>query len=108
MPRSTAATSTTSAACARATGSDGVIHLAFKHDFYAGAGRSERAAVETLATALEGSDRPLLVASGVRGALAGGRVSTEADPACGHRTGARRVVAPRSSPSPTPSAACGR
>ena len=61
-------------------GADGVVHLAFNHDFsdYAGAGRTERAAVETLATTLEGSDRPLLVASGL-GGLAQGRVSTEHD-----------------------------
>src|SRR4051812_44266878 len=44
------------------TGADksaGVIHLAFKHDFsdYAGAGRTERAAVEGMLSVLEGSDR---------------------------------------------------
>jgi nucleoside-diphosphate-sugar epimerase len=59
---------------------DGVIHLAFKHDFsdMAGAGRSERAAVETLGTTLAGSGRPFLFASGVAG-LAPGRVATERD-----------------------------
>lgn len=59
---------------------DGVVHLAFKHDFsdFAGAGRSERAAVQTIAMALEGSNRPLLVASGVAG-LAQGRTATEND-----------------------------
>lgn len=61
-------------------GADGVVHLAFNHDFsdFAGAGRSERAAVETLATILEGSGRPLLVASGVAG-LTQGRAATEHD-----------------------------
>jgi nucleoside-diphosphate-sugar epimerase len=65
---------------AGAEGSDGVIHLAFKHDFtdYAGAGRTERAAIETLGDTLVGSDRPLLFASGVA-LLAPGRVVTERD-----------------------------
>jgi nucleoside-diphosphate-sugar epimerase len=60
--------------------SDAVIHLAFKHDFsdYAGAGRTERAAVETLGDTLRGSDRPLLFASGVA-LLAPGRVASERD-----------------------------
>jgi nucleoside-diphosphate-sugar epimerase len=65
---------------AGADDSDGVIHLAFKHDFsdYAGSGRTERAAIETLGNALEGSDRPLLFASGVA-LIAPGRVVTERD-----------------------------
>jgi nucleoside-diphosphate-sugar epimerase len=65
---------------AGAQSSDGVIHLAFKHDFsdFAGAGRTERAAIETIGNALEGSGRPFLFASGV--ALAApGRVATERD-----------------------------
>ncbi|MCU1475806.1 MAG: oxidoreductase [Subtercola sp.] len=59
---------------------DGVIHLAFKHDFsdFAGAGRTERAAIDALCTTLAGSDRPFLFASGVAG-LAPGRVATEHD-----------------------------
>jgi nucleoside-diphosphate-sugar epimerase len=63
-----------------AEASDGVIHLAFKHEFsdFAGAGRTERAAVETFVKALEGSDRPFLFASGVA-MLAPGRVVTERD-----------------------------
>ena len=63
---------------AGAEASDGVIHLAFKHDFsdFAGAGRTERAAVETLGKALEGSDRPFLLASGIA-LLAPGRMVTE-------------------------------
>jgi nucleoside-diphosphate-sugar epimerase len=60
--------------------SDGVIHLAFKHDFsdFVGAGRTERAAVEVLGNTLAGSDRPLLFASGVA-LIAPGRVATERD-----------------------------
>jgi len=63
-----------------AAASDAVVHLAFKHDFsdYLGAGRTERAAIETLAGALEGSGRPLLFASGAA-LIAPGRVATELD-----------------------------
>ncbi|SMH39136.1 Nucleoside-diphosphate-sugar epimerase [Rathayibacter oskolensis] len=63
-----------------AQGADGVIHLAFKHDFsdYAGAGRTERAAMTTLGDALVGSDRPLLFASGLAG-ITSGRPATEQD-----------------------------
>ncbi|MCW3019318.1 MAG: 3-beta hydroxysteroid dehydrogenase [Solirubrobacterales bacterium] len=67
-----------------ATGaSDGVIHLAFKHDLaftgdFQGAADADRRAVETLGDALAGSDRPLLIASGTL-ALAPGRVATELD-----------------------------
>lgn len=66
---------------AGAEDSDGVIHLAFKHDFsdYAGAGRTERAAVEALGAGLEGTDHPFLFASGVA-LIAPGRVATERDP----------------------------
>jgi len=60
--------------------SDAVIHLGYKHDFsdMVGAGRTERAVIETFGTVLAGSDRPLLFASGVAG-LAPGRVVTERD-----------------------------
>jgi nucleoside-diphosphate-sugar epimerase len=66
-----------------AAGSDGVIHLAFKHDLmyagdFEGAADADRRAVEALAKALEGSDRPFLIASGTLG-LAAGRVATEED-----------------------------
>jgi nucleoside-diphosphate-sugar epimerase len=64
-----------------AESADAVIHLAFKHDFsdFAASGRSERAAIETFGDALEGTDKPLLFASGVAG-LTPGRVATEEDP----------------------------
>jgi nucleoside-diphosphate-sugar epimerase len=67
---------------AGAEASDGVIHLAFKHDFsdMAGAGRTERAAIQMLGDTLAGSDRPLLFASGVA-LIAPGRVVTERDAA---------------------------
>jgi nucleoside-diphosphate-sugar epimerase len=60
--------------------SDGVIHTAFIHDFsqLESSGRTDQCAVETLGAALEGSDRPLVIASAT-GVLAPGRVRTEAD-----------------------------
>jgi nucleoside-diphosphate-sugar epimerase len=63
--------------------SDGVIHLAFKHDIafsggFQDAADADRRAVETLGEALAGSDRPLVIASGTLG-LASGRVGTERD-----------------------------
>ena len=66
-----------------AAASDGVIHLAFKHDtaFSGGfqdAADADRRAVETLGAALAGSDRPFVIASGTLG-LAPGRVATERD-----------------------------
>ncbi len=63
--------------------SDGVIHLAFKHDIafsgdFPGAADADRRAVETFGDALAGSDRPFVIASGLLG-LSPGRVATEAD-----------------------------
>jgi len=65
---------------AGAASADAVIHLGFKHDFsdMPGAWRTERAVVETFCGELAGSDRALLLASGVAG-LAPGRVATEND-----------------------------
>ena len=66
-----------------AAASDGVIHLAFKHDIafsgdFQGATDADRLAIETIGDALAGSDRPFLIASGTLG-LAVGRVATEED-----------------------------
>ncbi|HWE69634.1 MAG TPA: SDR family oxidoreductase [Acidimicrobiales bacterium] len=66
-----------------AVGSDGVIHLAFKHDIaftgdFLGAADADRRAVEAFGDALAGSDRPLVIASGTLG-VAPGRVATERD-----------------------------
>jgi len=66
-----------------AAASDGVIHLAFKHDIafsgdFQGAADADRRAVETFGEMLAGSDRPFLIASGTLG-LAPGRFATERD-----------------------------
>jgi nucleoside-diphosphate-sugar epimerase len=66
-----------------AAASDGVIHLAFKHDLsfsgdMQGAADADRRAIETFGEALEGSDRPFVIASGTLG-LAPGRVASELD-----------------------------
>jgi nucleoside-diphosphate-sugar epimerase len=66
-----------------AAASDGVIHLAFKHDFddYAGAARADLRAVEAMGEALVGSDRPFVVTSGtlLLALMAQGGVGTEHD-----------------------------
>src|SRR5262252_3501990 len=69
-----------------AAASDGVIHLAFKHDLafsggFQDAADADRRAVETFGEVLAGSGRPLVIASGTLG-LTPGRVATERD---GHR-----------------------
>jgi nucleoside-diphosphate-sugar epimerase len=67
----------------QAAEADGVVHLAFKHEWmrtgdFQGAADADRRAVEALGEALAGSDRPLVIASGTAG-LAPGRLATEAD-----------------------------
>ncbi|NID09090.1 SDR family oxidoreductase [Fibrivirga algicola] len=60
--------------------SDGVIHLAFIHDFanYAAAGESDRRAINALGSVLAGSNRPLIVTAGLAG-FSLGRPATEND-----------------------------
>jgi nucleoside-diphosphate-sugar epimerase len=81
-----------------AAASDGVIHLAFKHDIafsggFQGAAEADRRAVETFGEALAGTDRPFLIASGTLG-LSPGRPATERD---GHdaEQGASMAEGPR-------------
>jgi nucleoside-diphosphate-sugar epimerase len=67
---------------AGAADSDGVIHLAFIHDFaqMAAAAQADLAAIEAIGDVLAGTDRPLVIASGLLG-LSVGRVVTERDEA---------------------------
>jgi nucleoside-diphosphate-sugar epimerase len=57
-----------------AASSDGVVHLAFKHDIafsgdFAGATAADRAAIETFGEALAGTGKPFVLASGILGVL---------------------------------------
>jgi nucleoside-diphosphate-sugar epimerase len=63
-----------------ASDSDGVIHLAFIHDFtdFAASCLADKLAIETMGDALAGSNRPLIATSGVLG-LPPGRAGTEDD-----------------------------
>jgi nucleoside-diphosphate-sugar epimerase len=69
-----------------AASSDGVVHLAFKHDMafsgnFAGAADADRAAIETFGQALAGTGKPFVIASGILGVLGlpPGVVATERD-----------------------------
>jgi nucleoside-diphosphate-sugar epimerase len=62
--------------------SDGVIHLAFIHDFtkFAENGQIDKRAIEAMCGVLEGTNKPFVVTSGT-GLLAPGRLATEDDAA---------------------------
>ncbi|WP_138445267.1 SDR family oxidoreductase [Sinomonas susongensis] len=83
---------------AGAEASDGVIHLAFIHDFsdFAAAVQADANAIEALGAALEGSGRPLVIASGTP--VVPGRAATERDtnaadsPAAGRENNARALL----------------
>jgi len=66
-----------------AAAADGVIHLAFKHDFsdFAAAGETDLRAVETMGAALAGTGKPFVITSGtlLLTRIAPGRVGTEQD-----------------------------
>lgn len=68
---------------AGAAAADGVIHLAFKHDFSdrAGAGAADLRAVQEMGATLAGTGKPLVITSGtlLLAAIAPGRPGTEAD-----------------------------
>jgi nucleoside-diphosphate-sugar epimerase len=62
--------------------SDGVIHLAFKHDLafsgdFQGATDADRRAIETFGDALAGTNRPFVIASGLLGLTPGQLVSED-------------------------------
>ena len=63
-----------------ATAADAVIHTAFIHDFsnFAESCEIDKRAIDTLGSALQGSERPLLVTSGLV-TVAQWRIPTEAD-----------------------------
>ncbi|WP_329124151.1 SDR family oxidoreductase [Streptomyces sp. NBC_01465] len=81
-----------------AAASDGVIHLAFKHDIafsggFEEAAAADRRAIDALGEALAGSDRPFLIASGT-GGLTPGRLATEQDGRTPASLGAHLAGAP--------------
>src|SRR5258707_14707082 len=67
---------------AGAEASDGVIHLAYIHDFakFEDNARVDQHAIEAIGDALAGSDRPLVIASGVLMLVPDGQTATEPDP----------------------------
>ncbi|SFD15058.1 SDR family oxidoreductase [Klenkia taihuensis] len=71
--------------------SDGVVHLAFRHDLaFSGAmteaALADRAVVDALGEALAGTGKPLVIASGLLG-VSPGRPATETDGLVAERTG---------------------
>jgi nucleoside-diphosphate-sugar epimerase len=78
-----------------AAAADGVIHLAYNHDFsqYEAAAATEASAIAAMGSVLAGSDRPLVVTSGFAG-FAAGRPATEEDmPAVAVRTSESAALA---------------
>ncbi len=63
-----------------AAAADGVIHTAYIHDFsqMENAARTDLLAIETLGTALEGSDQPMVISTGTA-LIKPGQVATEED-----------------------------
>jgi nucleoside-diphosphate-sugar epimerase len=78
---------------AGAAASDGIIHTAYIHDFsnMEASAHTDLHAIEALGAALEGSDRPLVITSGVA-ALPAGRVGTERDEPDRSSAGSHRIA----------------
>ncbi|RKG61218.1 SDR family oxidoreductase [Corallococcus sp. AB011P] len=78
---------------AGAAKADGVIHLAFIHDFsrFEDSVRADARAIEAMGKALEGSQRPLVIAAGLL-FLAPGRVAVETDAAAPSGRGASEAM----------------
>lgn len=77
--------------------SDGVIHLAYRHDIAfssdpALAASTDMRAIQTVGSTLEGSDRPFIIATGL-GGLPSDRTVTEQDGATPDRPGGQRAAA---------------
>jgi nucleoside-diphosphate-sugar epimerase len=72
---------------------DGVIHLAFIHDFsqYAANAETDRLATAAMAAALQGANKPLVVTSGTA-VLPPGRIGVETDAATSHIRSASELV----------------
>src|SRR3984957_5968282 len=66
---------------AGAEASDGVIHLAYIHDFskFEDNARVDRRAIEAIGEVLAGSERPFVIASGVLMVAPNGQTATETD-----------------------------
>jgi nucleoside-diphosphate-sugar epimerase len=86
---------------ATAAASDGVIHLAFKHEEafsgnFEAAAEADRRAIDTFGAALAGSGRPLVIASGLAGHATGAMVAEDdapdPDAPAGHRTLSERAA----------------
>jgi nucleoside-diphosphate-sugar epimerase len=77
---------------AGAAGSDGVIHLAFIHDFtdFGASVGADRRAIEAMGAALEGSGKPLVIASGTPAVP--GHVATERDESASGSPAAARAA----------------
>ncbi|MFJ1744889.1 SDR family oxidoreductase [Streptomyces sp. NPDC088116] len=78
--------------------SDGVIHLAFKHDIafsggFEEAADADRRAIDAFGETLAGSGRPFLIASGTLG-LAPGQLATERDGQASGQVGAHATGGP--------------
>jgi nucleoside-diphosphate-sugar epimerase len=65
---------------AAAAATDGVVHLGYNHDFsqIGAAATTDRTVIDAFGEVLAGSNRPLVIASGVLG-MGGGQVATEQD-----------------------------